>query len=197
LIPEFFYRTRRDIINDGFELNVAMNEIGYRYPDSKSRRLFWSLPSVFTGNKVKSYGGNLTLTQHITAYPSAQSYKDQDILLIGNGVTLFWTNPIAIQPDIPLVRKKNLSDVLQFCKELKNNSFNKNTFFNIKLIAICITFYIFDLILLNEVSRFNISSNIFKYFLLKVMFTFFADLFCSTDRKRMETIEHRRTAQRF
>ncbi|XP_067214275.1 basement membrane-specific heparan sulfate proteoglycan core protein isoform X33 [Linepithema humile] len=94
--------TRRDIINDGFELNVAMNEIGYRYPDSRSRRLFWSLPSVFTGNKVKSYGGNLTLTQHITAYPGAQSYKDQDILLIGNGVTLFWTNPAEIQPDVPL-----------------------------------------------------------------------------------------------
>ncbi|XP_039313953.1 basement membrane-specific heparan sulfate proteoglycan core protein isoform X28 [Solenopsis invicta] len=94
--------TRRDIIDDGFELNVAMNEIGYRYPDSRSRRLFWSLPSVFTGNKVKSYGGNLTLTQHITAYPGAQSYKDQDILLIGNGITLFWTNPVELQPEIPL-----------------------------------------------------------------------------------------------
>ncbi|XP_024875337.1 basement membrane-specific heparan sulfate proteoglycan core protein-like isoform X2 [Temnothorax curvispinosus] len=94
--------TRRDIIDDGFELNVAMNEIGYRYPDSRSHRLFWSLPSVFTGNKVKSYGGNLTLTQHITAYPGAQSYKDQDILLIGNGITLFWTNPVEVQPEIPL-----------------------------------------------------------------------------------------------
>lgn len=101
----FLCRTRRDIIDDGFELNVAMNEIGYRYPDSRSRRLFWSLPSVFTGNKVKSYGGNLTLTQHITAYPGAQSYKDQDILLIGNGITLFWTNPTELQPDIPLVYK--------------------------------------------------------------------------------------------
>ncbi|CAL1682411.1 unnamed protein product [Lasius platythorax] len=94
--------TRRDIIDDGFELNVAMNEIGYRYPDSRSRRLFWSLPSVFTGNKVKSYGGNLTLTQHVTAYPGAQSYKDQDILLIGNGITLFWTNPTELQLETPL-----------------------------------------------------------------------------------------------
>ncbi|RLU19726.1 hypothetical protein DMN91_008283 [Ooceraea biroi] len=94
--------TRRDVIDDGFELNVAMNEIGYRYPDSRSRRLFWSLPSVFTGNKVKSYGGSLTLTQHITARSGAQSYKDQDILLIGNGITLFWTNPTELQPDIPM-----------------------------------------------------------------------------------------------
>ncbi|XP_034185293.1 terribly reduced optic lobes isoform X7 [Osmia lignaria lignaria] len=94
--------TRQEIIDDGFELNFAMNEIGYRYPDSRGRRLFWSLPAIFTGNKVKSYGGNLTLTQHITAYPGAQSYKDQDIILIGNGITLFWTNPMDIQPDIPL-----------------------------------------------------------------------------------------------
>jgi len=100
---DFLYSARHDVIDDGFELNVAMNEIGYRYPDSRSRRLFWSLPSVFTGNKVKSYGGSLTLTQHITAHPGAQSYKDQDILLIGNGITLFWTNPTELQPDIPLV----------------------------------------------------------------------------------------------
>ncbi|XP_043797109.1 basement membrane-specific heparan sulfate proteoglycan core protein-like isoform X12 [Apis laboriosa] len=94
--------SRQEIIDDGFELNFATNEIGYRYPDSRGRRLFWSLPAIFTGNKVKSYGGNLTLTQHITAYSGAQSYKDQDIILIGNGITLFWTNPTEIQPDIPL-----------------------------------------------------------------------------------------------
>ncbi|XP_026667400.1 basement membrane-specific heparan sulfate proteoglycan core protein-like [Ceratina calcarata] len=94
--------TRQEVIDDGFELNFAMNEIGYRYPDSRGRRLFWSLPVIFTGNKVKSYGGNLTLTQHITAYPGAQSYKDQDIILVGNGITLFWTNPNDIQPDVPL-----------------------------------------------------------------------------------------------
>lgn len=83
-----------------------MNEIGYRYPDNRSRRLFWSLPSAFTGNQVKSYAGSLTLTQHITAQPGAQSYKDQDILLVGNGITLFWTNPTDVLPDIPLVRTK-------------------------------------------------------------------------------------------
>ncbi|XP_053982835.1 basement membrane-specific heparan sulfate proteoglycan core protein-like isoform X1 [Hylaeus volcanicus] len=94
--------TRQEVIDEGFELNIAMNEIGYRYPDSRGRRLFWSLPPVFTGNKVKSYGGNLILTQHITAHPGAQSYKDQDIILVGNGITLFWTNPVEIQPNIPL-----------------------------------------------------------------------------------------------
>ncbi|XP_076481719.1 terribly reduced optic lobes isoform X16 [Bombus vancouverensis nearcticus] len=95
--------TRQEIIDHrDFELNLATNEIGYRYPDSRRRSLLWSLPPIFTGNKVKSYGGSLTLTQHITAIPGAQSYKDQDIILIGNGITLFWTNPIDIQPDVPL-----------------------------------------------------------------------------------------------
>ncbi|XP_043520195.1 basement membrane-specific heparan sulfate proteoglycan core protein isoform X7 [Frieseomelitta varia] len=95
--------TRQEIIDHrDFELNLATNEIGYRYPDNRGRRLFWSLPPIFTGNKVKSYGGNLNLTQHITAIPGAQTYKDQDIILIGNGITLFWTNPNDIQPDIPL-----------------------------------------------------------------------------------------------
>ncbi|XP_076230674.1 terribly reduced optic lobes isoform X32 [Nomia melanderi] len=94
--------TRQEVIDDGFELNIAMNEIGYRYSAGRGRRLFWSLPPVLTGNKVKSYGGNLTLTQHITAAPNSLSYKDQDIILIGNGITLFWTNPVEIQPDVPM-----------------------------------------------------------------------------------------------
>ncbi|XP_076378245.1 terribly reduced optic lobes isoform X1 [Megalopta genalis] len=94
--------TRQEVIDEGFELNIALNEIGYRYSEGRGRRLFWSLPPILTGNKIKSYGGNLTLTQHITAYPGAQSYKDQDIILVGNGITLFWTNPVEIQPDVPL-----------------------------------------------------------------------------------------------
>lgn len=65
---------------------------------------------------MKSYGGNLTLTQHVTAYPGAQSYKDQDILLIGNGITLFWTNPTELQLETPLVRKIYLT----FCNFMKN-----------------------------------------------------------------------------
>ncbi|XP_078043463.1 terribly reduced optic lobes isoform X5 [Augochlora pura] len=94
--------TRQEVIDKDFELNIALNEIGYRYSEGRGRRLFWSLPPILTGNKIKSYGGTLTLTQHITAFPGAQSYKDQDIILVGNGITLFWTNPVEIQPDSPL-----------------------------------------------------------------------------------------------
>ena len=97
------YRSRQDVIDDDFELNVASNEIGYKYTTDRNRRLFWSLPPIFTGNKVRSYGGALTMTQHITAYPDSPTLKDQDVLLFGNGITLFWTNPKEIIPGLPLV----------------------------------------------------------------------------------------------
>lgn len=103
-IPMWVYDTRHgftltdtsrlDVIDDGFEINVAQNEIGYRYTTyNHNRRLFWSLPAIFTGNKIKSYGGNITLTQRFTARPNSKTLEDQDVTLLGNGITLFWTNP--------------------------------------------------------------------------------------------------------
>ncbi|XP_024936745.1 basement membrane-specific heparan sulfate proteoglycan core protein [Cephus cinctus] len=94
--------TRRDVIDDGFEINIAMSEIGYVYPDDRSQRLFWSLPPNFTGNKIKSYGGDLTVTQRISTHPGAKSFMDQDVILVGNGITLYWTNPRSIQSGVPL-----------------------------------------------------------------------------------------------
>ncbi|XP_063983584.1 basement membrane-specific heparan sulfate proteoglycan core protein-like isoform X16 [Diachasmimorpha longicaudata] len=92
--------SRKDVIDDAFEIDVAMNEIGYHYnPSTKNRRLFWSLPSTFTGNKIKSYGGNLTLTQRFKAEEGAKSIVDQDVMLLGNGISLFWTNSISVYPD--------------------------------------------------------------------------------------------------
>jgi Laminin B (Domain IV) len=66
------------------------------------RRLFWSLPPAFTGNKVHSYGGVLTISQR---YSGSNSQPDQDVLLIGNGKTLYWSNyNNAIQPEQSAVR---------------------------------------------------------------------------------------------
>ncbi|XP_044017592.1 basement membrane-specific heparan sulfate proteoglycan core protein-like isoform X4 [Aphidius gifuensis] len=109
-IPMWVYDTRHgftltdtsrlDVIDDGFEINVAQNEIGYRYTTfNRNRRLFWSLPAIFTGNKIKSYGGNLTLTQRFTASPNSKTLEDQDVTLLGNGITLFWTNPKKLTSD--------------------------------------------------------------------------------------------------
>ncbi|XP_048508165.1 basement membrane-specific heparan sulfate proteoglycan core protein isoform X9 [Athalia rosae] len=94
--------TRRDVITRGFEINPATNQISYRYQEPRSQRLFWSLPSPNIGNQVKSYGGKLTLTQEIRTRSGATLQKDQDVLLIGSGITLYWTNPEELQPNIPL-----------------------------------------------------------------------------------------------
>ncbi|KAK0088927.1 hypothetical protein PV326_004677, partial [Microctonus aethiopoides] len=85
---------KSNVIDDGFDIHVAKNEIGFRFTSAnRNSRLFWSLPPTFTGNKIKSYGGNLTLTQRYSAYPGTPPIKDQDVILSGNSITLFWTNP--------------------------------------------------------------------------------------------------------
>lgn len=99
-------------MNDGFELNVPVNELGYHYSNDRNKRLFWSLPNAFTGNKVKSYGGNLKLTQHIEAHPNSICRPDQDVIITGNGLKLYWTNPKAVTPGSSLVRLVEYS----FCR---------------------------------------------------------------------------------
>ena len=84
-------------------MNSSVNEIGYRYSDDGNKRLFWSLPNAFTGNKIKSYGGNLSFTQHISAQSKSICNKDQDVILSGNGITLYWTNSENIEPESTLV----------------------------------------------------------------------------------------------
>jgi hypothetical protein len=92
------------VISDNFKLNISVNEIGYEFTNDHNKRLFWSLPSIFTGNKVKSYGGNLLLTQHIVAQPYSVCTQDQDVILIGNGLTLYWSSPENVTPGSTVVR---------------------------------------------------------------------------------------------
>jgi hypothetical protein len=49
-----------------------------------------------TGNQILSYGGKLTMTQSIESYENAW-IQDQDIIMKGNGITLFWTRPAEDQ----------------------------------------------------------------------------------------------------
>lgn len=52
IFVSYVYSNRQEIIQDGFLLNVAMNEIGFDFSNQRGQRLFWSLPAEFTGNKV-------------------------------------------------------------------------------------------------------------------------------------------------
>lgn len=49
---------------------------------------YWSLPPRFLGNQLASYNGFLNFTVENEAYGGYQ--PDQDVIIRGNGITLFW-----------------------------------------------------------------------------------------------------------
>ncbi|XP_075211994.1 terribly reduced optic lobes isoform X4 [Lycorma delicatula] len=96
---------RNEAIKGDFELNVAENKISYEFKNNQySRRLFWSLPPEFTGNKVTSYGGNLTFTQSYSSLPEGKPLYDRDVVIVGNGISIYWTSDEELEPDRPTVR---------------------------------------------------------------------------------------------
>lgn len=88
-----FTLTDRDGNNqlpEEFERNIEENEITYRFNDDSSI-FYWNLPERLTGNLILSYGGNLKITQRTDG--SGRYVDDQDVILKGNGITLFYTRP--------------------------------------------------------------------------------------------------------
>ncbi|XP_066260113.1 basement membrane-specific heparan sulfate proteoglycan core protein isoform X1 [Euwallacea similis] len=90
----------RETIKSDFKTNLAMNEIGYNFRPSIRERMYWSLPSIFTGNQIKSYGGKLEYMQRYIELPHANYFLDKDIIITGNNVVIYWTNPIELRPEI-------------------------------------------------------------------------------------------------
>lgn len=82
-----------------------MNEIGYVFRPSSVSQWYWSLPQNFIGPKLLSYGGRLEFTQRYTQRLGATYTPDQDVIITGNGVTLYWRNPQSQQPEIANVSK--------------------------------------------------------------------------------------------
>ncbi|XP_062558821.1 basement membrane-specific heparan sulfate proteoglycan core protein isoform X3 [Armigeres subalbatus] len=77
------------VINtDGFDVAAHLNEISFNFRDRNT--YYWSLPDRLLGNQILSYGANLTLTQSTVG---SEPIPDQDIILIGNGLKLFWSRP--------------------------------------------------------------------------------------------------------
>lgn len=107
LLLYLIFRYQRERISNGFLINSAMNEIGYTFPPSSRRQYYyWSLPRQLTGNQITSYGGRLEFSQRYTQRPQSSYFPDQDIIIMGNGVTIYWTNPQPQQEEISNVRKK-------------------------------------------------------------------------------------------
>lgn len=69
------------------EVDIQQNKISNRIHDGNT--YYWSLPSRFLGNQLRSYAGYLTFTIENEAY--GPYTPDQDIIIRGNGLTLVWT----------------------------------------------------------------------------------------------------------
>ncbi|XP_050308675.1 basement membrane-specific heparan sulfate proteoglycan core protein isoform X33 [Anthonomus grandis grandis] len=89
----------KETIRSGFKVSLASNEIGFTFPPSQRGRFYWSLPSTFTGNQIKSYGGKLEYMQRYIDLPHAKYYLDKDIIITGNNMVIYWTNPEALKPE--------------------------------------------------------------------------------------------------
>ncbi|KAG5900605.1 hypothetical protein JTB14_017460 [Gonioctena quinquepunctata] len=96
ILTDLFFRTK---ITEIFDVNPRMNEISYNFLPSQRETFFWSLPSVFTGNQIKSYGGRLEYSQRFTQRPGATYVPDKDVIITGNGITIYWSNPMEQRSD--------------------------------------------------------------------------------------------------
>ncbi|XP_034241184.1 basement membrane-specific heparan sulfate proteoglycan core protein-like isoform X2 [Thrips palmi] len=94
---------RSPVVDSDFKVDWARNEIGYEFISPPTQTYFWSLPSSFTGNKITSYGGNLTFTQKYLARYGAQHTHDQDVVLFGNGISIYWSNLGRTEPNVTQV----------------------------------------------------------------------------------------------
>lgn len=101
-----------NIVRDTIEPDIGRNEFSSRLYDST--RYYWSLPERFLGNQIKSYGGQLNFT--VTNEGGGEYEPDQDVILTGNGLTLFWT------------RRHPEEGVIKFLLHLVTNIFIKFLF---------------------------------------------------------------------
>lgn len=65
----------------------------YHYPEL-------SLPQMFTGNRLASYGGNLSVTQWYETEAGDDFYSDSDIIMRSSGGREFiWMKPTPLRPN--------------------------------------------------------------------------------------------------
>jgi Laminin B (Domain IV)/Laminin EGF domain len=81
-------REGRNELPAEFEENIIENSVTYRFNDDSSI-FYWNLPNRLTGNLILSYGGNLEVK--LKTDGSGAYTPDQDVIIKGNNVVLFYT----------------------------------------------------------------------------------------------------------
>ncbi len=69
--------------------------IGVADPDGSlpvGNTQYWSAPAKFLGNQAKAYGGSIAYD--LIQSPTANPYSQEDVILVGGGLTLVYDNPI-------------------------------------------------------------------------------------------------------
>ncbi|XP_050360622.1 basement membrane-specific heparan sulfate proteoglycan core protein isoform X6 [Nymphalis io] len=84
------------VINDQFIPSPKESELMYVFSSIPYDDLYWSLP-VFPGNRVLSYGGTLSLTQKFLSGDPEESTPGRDVVLDGETLSIYWSNPTAIR----------------------------------------------------------------------------------------------------
>lgn len=95
IFDDKFLLTNRDGIVQIYDepiIDLATNRISHSV--SEGQTYFWSLPGRFLGNQILSYGGNLTFTLSNVGYGSY--IPDQDVIITGNGITLYWARKVNV-----------------------------------------------------------------------------------------------------
>ncbi|XP_041450431.1 basement membrane-specific heparan sulfate proteoglycan core protein isoform X4 [Drosophila obscura] len=96
LIPVDFFKNPPLLTNEdgqiedenNLDFDVATNM--YTYSHSSYLPKFWSLRGSVLGNQLHSYGGELQYKLHVESR-NGHSVPGQDVILIGNGLTLIWS----------------------------------------------------------------------------------------------------------
>lgn len=63
----------------------------FHFDSPPQETLYWSLPKQFLGNQVRAYGGSLRFTVFEDMKFIKKYIPDRDVILYGNGISLFWT----------------------------------------------------------------------------------------------------------
>jgi len=87
----FSLTDKRQGLDKQNELTVLDSELSYQYSPADRRVYYWALPYQFLGNKVGSYGGNMTVLQKFsTKSQQGIPLVDSDVLMIGTGASLHY-----------------------------------------------------------------------------------------------------------
>lgn len=58
------------------------------------------MPQILTGNQIKSYGGKLEFRQKFEEYGRGRPIQDQDVIIVGDRLSIYWTNPTPLIPGV-------------------------------------------------------------------------------------------------